>query len=135
MQKVLFSPYTRQQMAAILEQQMQQLPGPVFEPMALRLCAAKVLEPARLQGSLTILHSWSAPLGIHPAQLSSSTCVGCCQRTCWVSHQSRMSLHCRLNQMADNHGDVRKALSTCEAALDMLADDSVNADETAGTAT
>lgn len=74
-QKVLFNPYTRQQMAAILEQQMQRLPGPVFEPMALRLCAAK---------------------------------------------------------MADNHGDVRKALSTCEAALDMLVDDADTADETAG---
>jgi Cdc6-like AAA superfamily ATPase len=41
-QKVLFHPYTRQQMASILRQQVERLPGPVFEPMALTLCAAKV---------------------------------------------------------------------------------------------
>jgi Cdc6-like AAA superfamily ATPase len=45
-QKVLFHPYSRQQMASILRQQVQQLPGPVFEPMALSLCAAKVRQPA-----------------------------------------------------------------------------------------
>lgn len=44
MQKVLFHPYTRQQMASILRQQVERLPGPVFEPMALTLCAAKVRE-------------------------------------------------------------------------------------------
>ena len=46
MRKVLFHPYSRQQMASILRQQVQQLPGPVFEPMALSLCAAKVCRQA-----------------------------------------------------------------------------------------
>ena len=35
-------------------------------------------------------------------------------------------------QMADNHGDVRKALSTCEAALNMLVDDAHTAADAAG---
>ena len=35
-------------------------------------------------------------------------------------------------QMADNHGDVRKALSTCEAALNMLVDDAHSAAAGAG---
>jgi hypothetical protein len=35
-------------------------------------------------------------------------------------------------QMADNHGDVRKALSTCEAALDMLVDEVHSAAAAAG---
>ncbi len=41
-QKVVFEPYTKQQLAAILRQRLEQLPGPVFEPHALALCAAKV---------------------------------------------------------------------------------------------
>lgn len=41
-QKVVFYPYSRQQMTSILRQQLEQLPGPAFEPMALSLCAAKV---------------------------------------------------------------------------------------------
>jgi Cdc6-like AAA superfamily ATPase len=39
---------------------------------------------------------------------------------------------CCAVQMADNHGDVRKALSTCEAALNMLVDDAHSAAATAG---
>ena len=45
-QKVLFHPYSRRQMASILRQQVERLPGPVFEPMALTLCAAKVHQQA-----------------------------------------------------------------------------------------
>jgi Cdc6-like AAA superfamily ATPase len=47
-QKVLFHPYSRQQMASILQQQVERLPGPVFEPMALTLCAAKVAGSAHI---------------------------------------------------------------------------------------
>lgn len=45
--------------------------------------------------------------------------------------ESDVMLSCAV-QMADNHGDVRKALSTCEAALNMLVDDAHSAAAAAG---
>lgn len=112
-QKVLFHPYSRQQMASILRQQVERLPGPVFEPMALTLCAAKVRQQAKPRVVLSLEHAYTGTVmsrlcGEHDVMLS-----------CVV-------------QMADNHGDVRKALSTCEAALNMLVDDAHSAAAAAG---
>ena len=59
-QKVLFHPYTRQQMAGILRQQVERLPGSAFEPMALTLCAAKVRWQAVPHISLSLMNAYTS---------------------------------------------------------------------------